>query len=113
MERRVLEVLQRIILYLVDVVTDWINGVQLINRTDLNISEFAHQREATNSTLDLPECPSITKGHTLGIATISLTWLPAGILAVISKSPGVQPKQPIYMIAFRFIAWPVYVPLLM
>ena len=113
MEHRVLEVLQRIILYLVDVVTDWINGVQQINRTDFNIFEFAHQREATNSTLDLPECPSVTKGHTLGIATISLTWLPAGILAVISKSPGVQPKQPIYMIAFRFIAWPVYVPLLM
>ena len=115
MARRVLEILLKITLYLVDVVTDWINGAEQINRADG--FKIGHQKElkASNSSLDMSECPVITMGHTFGMVTIGLCWVP-GLVGMVGYK-NFQPELPTYiqicLMALRFITWPLYVPFYM
>ena len=75
---RVLKVLLKIILYLVDIVTDWMNGAEHINRVDFYSAEFDQQDglEGSNASLGLPQCPAITnRYYTFGYITIGLSFL--------------------------------------
>ena len=103
---RALKVTLQVILYLVDVVSDWINGVEQIYVEQIKTSE--EETKLVNSTLKIINCQTISQGPTLGIITIGLSWFP-GIIALIFYK-NLQPNKPIYMIIARFITWPLYVP---
>ena len=103
---RALKVTLQVILYLVDVVSDWINGFEQIYVQQIKTSE--EETKLVNSTLKIINCQTISQGPTLGIITIGLSWFP-GIIALIFYK-NLQPNEPIYMIVARFITWPLYVP---
>ena len=107
---RVFKVLLKIILYLVDIVTDWMNGAEHINRVDFYSAEFDQQDGlgGSNASLGLLQCPAITNGHTFGYITIGLSWLPGIVALIFYKS--IQPEQPKHMLVIRFLMWPIYVP---
>ena len=74
---RVLKVLLKIILYLVDIVTDWMNGAEHINRVDFYSAEFDQQDGlgGSNASLGLSQCPAI-QSVILSVTSqlVSVSW---------------------------------------
>ena len=86
---QVVKTLLNIILYLLDVVTDWLNGAELI----------AHNASS--------QCPTAVQGPTLGVISIALSWLP-GLVSIM-----ITPKENKLIILARLVFWPLFVPLQM
>ena len=79
------DVILKVILYLTDVVSDWLNGAEQITGLDF-YRLFKNEKEqsqilAGNSTF-LSACQDETEGPIMGLITIGLSWLP-GIVAII------------------------------
>ena len=79
------DVILKVILYLIDVVSDWLNGAEQI--TGLDFYRLFKNEKEQNQTLDgnstiLSACQDETEGPLMGLITIGLSWLP-GIVAII------------------------------
>ena len=83
---QVVKTLLNIFLYLLDVVTDWLNGAE----------QIAHNASS--------QCPTAVQGPTLGVISIALSWLP-GLVSIITT-----PKENKLIILARFVFWPLFVP---
>ena len=70
---RALKVTLQVILYLVDVVSDWINGIEQIYVQQIKTSE--EEIKLVNSSLKIINCQTISHGPTLGIITIGLSMV--------------------------------------
>ena len=119
------EVFLKVILYLLDVLSDWINGAEQI--TGLDFLTFFKDGEEnvhlkiTNISNFHTDCKSSMEGPTLGFITIGLSWLP-GVIALIFSLPyfplfakSDNPK-PLTLLQWgvligRFLVWPLFVPL--
>ena len=88
---QVVKTLLNIFLYLLDVVTDWLNGAE----------QIAHNASS--------QCPTAVQGPTLGVISIALSWLPG--LVSIMTTPQLQENK--LIILARFVFWPLFVPLQM
>ena len=86
---QVVKTLLNIFLYLLDVVTDWLNGAE----------QMAHNASS--------QCPTAVQGTTLGVISIALSWLP-GLVSIMTT-----PKENKLIILARFVFWPLFVPLQM
>ena len=115
------EVFLKVILYLLDVLSDWINGAEQITGLDIftffkDGEENVHL-EITNISNFYTNCKSSMEGPTLGFITIGLSWLPGVIGILFYKSLQTSPKPlNIYQLCIltaRFCVWPLYVPLQM
>ena len=119
------EVFLKVILYLLDVLSDWINGAEQITGLDIftffkDGEENVHL-EITNISNFHTDCKSSMEGPTLGFITIGLSWLP-GVIALIfslpyfplfAKSDNPKPLTLLQcgVLIGRFLAWPLFVPL--
>ena len=75
------DVFLKVFLYLLDVVSDWLNGAEQITGLDFYNFFKDHKISASNKTIPA-NCFLTTEGPTLGLITIGLSWLP-GILTII------------------------------
>ena len=75
------DVFLKVFLYLLDVVSDWLNGAEQITGLDFYNFFKGHKISASNQTIPA-NCLLTTEGPTLGLITIGLSWLP-GILTII------------------------------
>ena len=75
------DVFLKVFLYLLDVVSDWLNGAEQITGLDFYNFFKGHKISASNQTIPA-NCLLTTERPTLGLITIGLSWLP-GILTII------------------------------
>lgn len=137
MAERDFSVLPKVVLYTVDVVTDWINGVTLltsgkrsstefnttdttsIHKGDLQIGNFSLVFNTTFGCLtpDFNVCSEDDEFHLWwGSLTIALSWVPA-IFGIRMIFVGLKSQQrtacKLVLLSMRFILWPLLVPLQM
>ena len=106
---RVFKVLFNIFLYLLDVLSDWINGAEQILGIDF-YDHFMNNNEQQPKPLNTSStslCPTTVEGPTLGVISIALSWLP-GVVAIMKT-----PKENRLALLTRFVVWPLYVPIQM
>ena len=111
MAQPIQQVILKVFFYLLDVLSDWVNGAEQIIGTAIN------ENTVVNVSSIQSDLQSGIEGSTLGVITIGLSWLP-GILGILFyKSLQTSPK-PLNIYQFciltaRFCLWPLYVPLQM
>ena len=106
---QVVKTLLNIFLYLLDVVTDWLNGAEQIAGIDF-FDHFMNNNVQHPKSLNKSapaQCPTAVQGPTLGVISIALSWLP-GLVSIMTT-----PKENKLIILARFVFWPLFVPLQM
>ena len=106
---QVVKTLLNIFLYLLDVMTDWLNGAEQIAGIDF-FDHFMNNNVQHPKSLNKSapsQCPTAVQGPTLGVISIALSWLPGlvSIMAII-----IQIKENKLIILARFVFWPLFVP---
>ena len=135
MADRDFSLLPKVVLYTVDIVTDWINGVSLLTNgnkssTEINTTnstllihkddlQIGNSSLVFNTTIDCltPDFDICSEDHEIhlwwGSLTIALSWVPA-ILGTIFVSLKTDWTLCYFvLLPIRFILWPLLVPLQM
>ena len=98
---KVLQILFKIILYLLDVISDWVNAAEQISGME-RIKDKQQQPLNLNNWSD---CQQMTvEGPLWGVVSISLSWLP-GLVSLMAT-----PKENKLVLLLRLIVWPLFVP---
>ena len=105
---KVLQILFKIILYLLDVISDWLNAAEQISGM-VFYDHFMRIKDKQQQPLNLTnwsDCQQMTveEGPIWGAVSISLSWLP-GLVSLM-----ITPKENKLVLLLRLIVWPLFVP---
>ena len=104
---KVLQILFKIFLYFLDVISDWVNAAEQISGMDF-YDHFMRNKDKHQQPLNLPnwsDCQQMTvEGPIWGVVSISLSWLP-GLVSLMAT-----PKENKLALLLRLIVWPLFVP---
>ena len=115
------QVILKVFFYLLDVLSDWVNGAEQIG---MDIYKGQKSQPNCSETTVMVNVSSIQsnpqsgiEGSTLGVITIGLSWLPGIFGILFYKSLQTNPKplniHQFCILTARFCLWPLYVPLQM
>ena len=121
MAQPIKQVILKVFLYSLDVLSDWVNGAEQIIGMDIYKGQKSQPNCSEITMVNVsplqPDFQSRIEGSTLGVITIGLSWLPGVIGILFYKSLQTSPKPlNIYQLCIltaRFCVWPLYVPLQM
>ena len=98
---KVLQILFKIFLYFLDVISDWVNAAEQISGMERIKDKQQQPLNLTNGS----NCQQMTvEGPISGVFSISLSWLP-GLVSLMAT-----PKENKLALLLRLIVWPLFVP---